>query len=939
MRDIRMRAGQFAGLSCVAMLLTSLPGWSQQAQQETTDDAEQSALVVAKDAAREEIIVTARKREESLQEVPLSITALTSQGLRDRNIQNTYDLANATPNFSMTRNIGRRLEAPTIRGQFGTLLNITGPNASFFVDGAYVSGTSSNLSSNYVERVEVLRGPQAALFGRATFSGAINYITRKPGDELEGEVNLKVGEDERYEASVWASGPLIGDTLLGFASVGFQTYGGEWRNNLQPGDVNASSDPTASQDFFNGPGVWAPNVIPGNDCPPGYLGGCPLQQGDNSKLGGEETVDFSGKLLWNVNDIAEITAKVDYIETDDDHYPALFVPIENLNCFRPADALSGFEGDSGAGAASPGWFCGQLGPDSTVPSKLNLPDFRTGLTTLPPSGGPISSTPAPFIGTQSETTRYLLKGVIDLSDWELTTRAGYTDVHDEFVRDLDRTYALGPVATGLFEQYSITETEDKSFEIRLASPADKRIYGLIGYYYFEEEESGIIRDFNGFGIPDIDGMQTAKNRQYVDTKTLNNAFFGSINFELNSEWSASIDARYAKDTLQAKTNPPVAIRDAGQITFQPIIAKENFYSFTPRYIIKYQPQDNLNFYAQAAKGNKPGGYNTFSFFDADTAATDTLAALGENDCDLPGQQEICGLAVIDEEEAWTYEIGAKTTLFDNQLILNGNLYYIDWTNQQINVVVNIPTNCLEPPGPDDPTRNCVSQPNNIIDNVGQSEVFGIELEANWLATENLTFSLAYGMADSELKDFSDITLANLKCPAECWDTEIVDSVLRFTDEALALRNELGSVDGNASPRSPKHQLNVSGTYNRGISSSLEWFLRSDVTWESKQYARVSNLTYTDEPLIWNGWTGVRTDDWTLSFYINNILDDDTSALNNDFPLFDISQSTKVGEFGGIPLPLTTPGPFFDTVYPTGYLVTPRQGRNVGVTFQYSFGNF
>jgi hypothetical protein len=116
---------------------------------------------------------------------------------------------------------------------------------------------------------------------------------------------------------------------------------------------------------------------------------------------------------------------------------------------------------------------------------------------------------------------------------------------------------------------------------------------------------------------------------------------------------------------------------------------------------------------------------------------------------------------------------------------------------------------------------------------------------------------------------------------------------------------------------------------------MEWFARSDITLESKQWATVANLTHSGRPVIWNAWTGVRTDNWTLSFYLDNILDDDTSVLNNDFPLFDISKATQ--DFPGVPR--STPGPFFDVVFPTGYLVTPRRGRNFGVTFQYSFGDF
>jgi iron complex outermembrane receptor protein len=920
MRDAFKHSNLSGCIVAITLFFAVMPAASQ---------SRDAATAIEKAHGLEEIIVTARKREESLQEVPLSITAITGQGLRDKNITSTYQLANATPNFNLGRNLGRRLDAPTIRGQFGTLLNTTGPNASFFVDGVYVTETSSNLSSNYVERVEILRGPQAALFGRATFSGAINYITRKPSNELEGQFNFRAGSHETLEGSGWVSGPIIDDTLLFFASAGIQQYGGEWRNNLQPGDVNTTNDPALSQDFFNGPFIWSPNVPTGNeaDCPSGYRtasgeteAGCPFQGSDNTKLGGEETIDFSGKLLWNIGDSAEITAKIDYIETHDDHFPALFLPIDSLNCFRPADSVSGFDGDANAGVASPGWFCGELGPGLTVPSKLNLPDYRTGVTTRPPGSGIVTSTPAPFIGSRSETTRYLLQGVFDIKEWELTTRAAYTDNSDGFVRDLDRTYALGPVTTGLFEQYSVGSSEDKSFEARIASPANKKVYGMFGYYYYKTESLGKIRDFNGFAAVNF--------RQYENTSVVNNAFFGSINVDIIDGLSASIEARYAKDT-PTSTKTPDANGDI-------VTANENFYSFTPRYTIKYQPTDQLNFYALAAKGNKPGGYNTFAFFDADTANTDTLAALGENDCLLTGQQPICSRGVIEEEKAWTYEIGAKTRFLNDRLTLNGALYYIDWTNQQVNITVEIPTNCSEPPGPTDPLRNCILQTNNIVDNVGKSSVYGVELEANWFATDNLSFTLAYGMAKSKLEGFSDPTLAELRCSAECWETTTPGEISPLTDNALALRAQLGDVDGNQSPRAPEHSLNIGGAYTRPFGSHMEWFLRSDVTYETKQYATVANLTYTDEPIIWNTWTGLRSDNWTVSFYIDNILDDDTSVLNNDFPLFDLSKTTQTGAGPGSPL--TRPAPFnTDIVLPTGYLVTPRRGRNAGVTLQISFG--
>ena len=166
-------------------------------------DAAATSLAEAQDAAAEppaaqggqrtlgSVTVTAQKREENLQEVPLSVAVFDTEALRERNIQSVYDVATFTPNFSFQRNsVGRRLDAPSIRGQFTPLQNFGSEgNVAFYVDGAYVSGTASGLTVDNLERVEVLRGPQVAQFGRGAFAGAIHYVTKAPNpDELEGQV-------------------------------------------------------------------------------------------------------------------------------------------------------------------------------------------------------------------------------------------------------------------------------------------------------------------------------------------------------------------------------------------------------------------------------------------------------------------------------------------------------------------------------------------------------------------------------------------------------------------------------------------------------------------------------------------------------------------------------------------------------------------------------
>ena len=187
--------------------------------------------VMAQDLALEEIVVTARKRDESIQDIPLSVTAFGAEQLREQQITDVEDMLQFVPGVHMSNHTANR-NNPAIRFRA-----IDPPSSvrstqtsSAFVDGVYLPGTSQWLSMNDIERVEIVKGPQSAFFGRATFGGAINFISRTPGDEFGGDVNLILGDGGR--ADLWVSGeaPLVEDRLYVRASGRFYTYDGAWKN-------------------------------------------------------------------------------------------------------------------------------------------------------------------------------------------------------------------------------------------------------------------------------------------------------------------------------------------------------------------------------------------------------------------------------------------------------------------------------------------------------------------------------------------------------------------------------------------------------------------------------------------------------------------------------------------------------------------------------------
>ncbi len=242
-----------------------------------------------------EIIVTARRLPESIQRVPVSVTAFDSDAISQLGATTLDELARFTPGFSFNSALGRGINSnrPTVRGLTTIRNGIANSTvAATFVDGVYLGGSSQSTTFHDLERVEILRGPQSAQFGRATFAGAVNYVTRSPGAELAGGLELTGAEHDTARANGWIGGPLAGDWLRFLASAGVDTYGGEYTNTR-----------------------------------------------DGSTTGGEESRDVSLKFEATPSPDLRVSLRVALQETDDDHFAVWLQPrTVNNCCFRSADA-------------------------------------------------------------------------------------------------------------------------------------------------------------------------------------------------------------------------------------------------------------------------------------------------------------------------------------------------------------------------------------------------------------------------------------------------------------------------------------------------------------------------------------------------------------------------------------------------------------------------
>lgn len=193
----------------------------------SAQDAVPSARVV------DEITVTARKREESIQDIPLSVSALSAETIERAGIQDLSGIANLTAGLIYQDFGGGGLGSPVIRGQAQTDIRSVNANVGVFLDGVFIS-SRGNLEFQLIdmERVEVVKGPQSALYGNDTFAGAINYVTQRPTEETSGRISGTLGNAGRRDIAGSFSGALIDGLLRGRIAGGYSEFDGTVKNEI-----------------------------------------------------------------------------------------------------------------------------------------------------------------------------------------------------------------------------------------------------------------------------------------------------------------------------------------------------------------------------------------------------------------------------------------------------------------------------------------------------------------------------------------------------------------------------------------------------------------------------------------------------------------------------------------------------------------------------------
>ena len=586
-----------------------------------------------------EIIVTARKQEERLQEAPTTVAVATAETIDRLGLDNLTDIAKTTPGLVFDDTFGRDANRPVIRGQ----ANILGSSGvAFFIDGIYYSGSLADYDVDTIDRIEVVKGPQSALYGRNTYSGAINLISKMPSKEWTGRVQADISEHGRYEITAGVRGPLAEG--LGIALGGrYYDNKGEFKNAF-----------------------------------------------DGSSLGKQSTKSAYGNIRFDNGGPFRASLRANYNDTDDGQ-PAIFSQSANANnCFNDNGNLYRGRGR---------YFCGVIQPQTPSsdykrqfvdPENVGLEarTFNSGFRMDYDLTDQLTLTS--LTGYNKRTANTKTDGDYSGNSFNLVIFA-YTPGFATTVAGPPRTRNVTLLSTSVqdFTFSNHNETKDVSQELRLAFDTD-RVHLLVGGYYFDQSDDSndtrvVPPGALAMAQANADAARTricaelsycvsttpltiaatslpeSRNTNFFDIT--NKAVFGSVTVDLFEGFSLSAEGRYANEKIRQATQT----FNNGTAAPAPRIVKSSFKEFTPRFTASWQANRDHLLYAVYAEGQKPGGFNS-------------------------NQAIVAGFPTFDPEDNKTYEIGSKNQFLDGALTANLALFHTTIRGYQITQNISVPPN-------------------------------------------------------------------------------------------------------------------------------------------------------------------------------------------------------------------------------------------------------
>jgi len=763
----------------------------------------------------QEIIVTATRHEAQLSKVPVSVTAFTQQSMDDKGIKDFTDVVRFTPGVTIDAT-GTGTNSISIRG-----ISSSGGSGT---TGIYIDDTPIQIHSLGfnaddtlpktfdLERVEVLRGPQGTLFGAGSEGGTVRYILAQPSLSkssvyARSEIAYTQGGDPSYEAGVAGGMPVIDGTLGVRASLWYRRDGG-WIDRIDPFTL-ATAAPNSNWDatyVARLAAKWA--VTPDVTITPSLLYQhrnrndisvfWPQDQGANGQIVRSDPGDHR-----YLN--ADPTARP---EPDKYFLPVLKAEAElgsmsliSNTSYYTRDDLSGYDGT----LYNLGYYQTVAGRPPLVPTGAN--QIGT-LSFLNPAQYPLIDQYGLHLPSSVQNYRSPANVVNDqrtfteevrLQSSDPTARLTWTTgVFYQFTRQLSLEDIYDPMVDTLFNTlFGNSATGPQGFGSSCGGVCPL-VQGGYSYYNYN----------------------TGHDRQV--------ALFGEFNYAIIDRLKLTVGARMAKTAFNF-THYADGTQNGGPTLSS---GSQHESPFTPKAGLSFQADPNNLFYATYAKGFRTGGDNAPI---PSLLCPSTFTTLG-----LPVSATSQSPATYRSDSVKSYEIGAKNRV--GSVRLASSVYYIDWDNIQQNVYL---------PG-------CGFQ---FTTNVGNASSKGFDVQADWVATDSLSFESAIGYTRATYKQ--DASLVPGGAPiAKAGDAVVGDSLTA----------------------SPPWTITLGALYEFTAFDRQSYF-RLDYTYQSKSHLLTAAEDPGVSPTVFDRFaytppattfvtlrTGVKFKGWDVSAFVDNLFD-------------------------------------------------------------------
>jgi len=903
-------------------------------------------LPLASWAQPEEVIVTTRKKAENIQDVPIAVDAISAEEIARQNITNLADVVRLSPSVQFDQAFGPQDTRIAIRG----LSNTRGrSNVAFLVDGVDVTtenfiSAGSGLLANQrlltdVERIEIVKGPQSALYGRAAFAGAISYTTKDPGDEFESQVRLEAGNYGKRQLDGAIGGPVVGLEEL----LGVRWTGAVW--NRDGYYTNATTGQEMGDE--SGWGTALTLVLtPGEDIKIKLR-----TEYSDTKYGQRPNIRFGG----GTNGRPGTDGSEGLV-----FYPYPINPDLVQGTSNTSTRLSDFGEYCPAGLPAQGsqWggFCAPAGYGTA--------------SGLQPAVDIDPVTGADYRGTDTQLWRTTLNAGIDYDYGSFTLISGWTQ-YDAF-DELDQDYQVSPTSSdwkSAQQGRSDLETEQFSTELRFASNFDGPINFTLGGLYWREDRG---QDDLNFIISCVEYGKAGAGNVWPDPAVFVPGICDGTNgtisdwqqraldifpCEYDSQGNPIADPTGQANCLQAARTPAPwrattehwsayfnlswNLSDAFELILENRYVDEDFAILRPNFssctnlffafgtgtsvradgvkegVVTTPSEDIVCVNEARMNPNIPDPINATngdwmliegaersSFYTPKVTLNwrptdDTMYYFSWAQGIKPGGINTLAAGgsptTIDDErflpeevEAW--ELGAKTDWeVAGYLRLNGSLFLNDYTDKQVGTqIVN---------------EQGISQPRVV--NAAGAQVWGVELEATWQPkfVEGLVLNASYTWLDATYTDFTDFTRSVVRgayagqCDLVGFDTSnnlVPAEGVPPTQRFCAL-----NLSGNRLERTPENAFVGAVQYTAPfMNTAFDWFAEGTATFQGRRFLDADNAVFFNEYWLFDTRLGFTGDSFEFLLFVNNMLDDATIQTGGSGPDFG-QQVTQLGFTAGL----------------------------------------